>query len=83
MDLESRKGYLNLVASEEFLESHVLKIPHEDSDQDKDGQNPPDSKSKSNQISTFNGRSVIFKKNAVWTSKGEYLTLPFCPYFSR
>jgi small subunit ribosomal protein S11 len=67
---ESNLLYSDLVASEEFLGSHVLRIPiHVGSS--KEENNVRDSRGKARQVTTFNGRTVIIKDNLVYSNKGK------------
>ncbi|KAJ5762077.1 uncharacterized protein N7511_005459 [Penicillium nucicola] len=70
-DRESNLLYSDLVASEEFLGSHVLRIPiHNGSTNSKEENNVRDSRGKARQVTTFNGRTVIIKDNSVYSNKG-------------
>ncbi|KAJ5086436.1 hypothetical protein NUU61_007743 [Penicillium alfredii] len=63
-DRESNLQYSDLVASEEFLGSHVLRIPiHPGTTNGKEDSNVRDSRGKAKQVTTFNGRTVIIKEN--------------------
>ncbi|KHN98622.1 VPS9 domain protein [Metarhizium album ARSEF 1941] len=61
-----------VIASEEFLSSHVLRIPSSGvSSGGKDGvHNLRDVRGKARQFSTLNGRSVVIKDSVVYCSKG-------------
>jgi len=68
---ESNLLYSDLVASEEFLGSHVLRIPiHTGSANSKEENNVRDNRGKAKQVTTFNGRTVIIKDNSVYSNKG-------------
>ncbi|OQD77925.1 hypothetical protein PENDEC_c002G03779 [Penicillium decumbens] len=70
-DRESNLLYSDLVASEEFLGSHVLRIPiHQASANGKEDSNVRDNRGKAKQVTTFNGRTVIVKENSVYSNKG-------------
>ncbi|KAJ5098984.1 hypothetical protein N7532_005985 [Penicillium argentinense] len=70
-DRESGVLYSDLVASEEFLGSHVLRIPiNSSSINGKEESNVRDSRGKARQVTTFNGRTVIIKENSVYSNKG-------------
>ncbi|KAJ5691336.1 hypothetical protein N7488_012071 [Penicillium malachiteum] len=70
-DRESSLYYSDLVASEEFLGSHVLRIPLNTGSKDgKDELNVRDNRGKAKQVTTFNGRTVIIKENSVYSNKG-------------
>jgi hypothetical protein len=69
---ESNLLYSDLVASEEFLGSHVLRIPiHTGSANSKEENNVRDNRGKAKQVTTFNGRTVIIKDNSVYSNKGK------------
>lgn len=71
-DRETNNLYSDLVTSEEFLGSHVLRIPvPTGSSNGKDGPNVRDSRGKAKQVTTVNGRTVIIKENSVYSNKGE------------
>lgn len=71
-DRESNLLYSDLVASEEFLGSHVLRIPiHTGSANSKEENNVRENRGKAKQVTTFNGRTVIIKDNSVYSNKGE------------
>ncbi|KAJ6445493.1 VPS9 domain-containingprotein [Purpureocillium lavendulum] len=60
-----------LVASEEFLGSHVLRIPSASASAGKEAtQNLRDVRGKAKQFSTLNGRSVVIKDSFVYSNKG-------------
>ncbi|KAJ5610885.1 Myosin light chain kinase-like protein [Penicillium lagena] len=70
-DRESTLLYSDLVASEEFLGSHVLRIPMPlGPPMGKEETNVRDNRSKAKQLTTFNGRTVIIKENSVYSNKG-------------
>ncbi|KAJ5827449.1 hypothetical protein N7447_004212 [Penicillium robsamsonii] len=70
-DRESNLLYSDLVASEEFLGSHVLRIPiHTGSANSKEENNVRENRGKAKQVTTFNGRTVIIKDNSVYSNKG-------------
>ncbi|KAJ5587777.1 Myosin light chain kinase-like protein [Penicillium hispanicum] len=70
-DRESGLYYSDLVASEEFLGSHVLRIPINLSPANgKEDWNVRDNRGKAKQVTTFNGRTVIIKENSVYSNKG-------------
>jgi hypothetical protein len=71
-DRESNLLYSDLVASEEFLGSHVLRIPiHTGSANSKEDNNVRDNRGKAKQVTTFNGRTVIIKDNSIYSNKGK------------
>ncbi|TAQ87089.1 hypothetical protein B7494_g4583 [Chlorociboria aeruginascens] len=71
-DLESGALYSNLAGSEEFLGSHVLRIPinHAGTTGGKDAPNMRESRGKAKQYTTINGRTVVVKDNYVYSNKG-------------
>ncbi|KAJ5893911.1 hypothetical protein N7495_005602 [Penicillium taxi] len=69
-DRESNLQYSDLVTSEEFLGSHVLRIPINTGPNGKEESNVRDSRGKAKQVTTFNGRTVIIKENLVYSNKG-------------
>lgn len=77
-DRESNIAYSDLVGSEDFLGSHVLRIsgPHGSSGA-KDITSLRESKGKPKQVSTINGRTVVIKDSSVYSNKGTcwYLVL--------
>ncbi|KAJ5926470.1 hypothetical protein N7516_008243 [Penicillium verrucosum] len=70
-DRESNLLYSDLVASDEFLGSHVLRIPiYTGSATSKEENNVRENRGKAKQVTTFNGRTVIIKDNSVYSNKG-------------
>jgi hypothetical protein len=70
-DRDSNILYSDLVSSEEFLGSHVLRIsPSGGANGGKDNTSVRDSKGKAKQVATVNGRTVIIKENSVYSNKG-------------
>lgn len=69
-DRETNLHYSDLVTSEEFLGSHVLRIPPSTGSAGKDETNVRDSRGKAKQLTTVNGRTVIIKENSVYSNKG-------------
>ncbi|KAI9738585.1 MAG: hypothetical protein M1834_008089 [Cirrosporium novae-zelandiae] len=69
-DRESGAFYTDLVASEEFLASHVLRIQHGAGADTKEPTNVRETKGKAKQFSTVNGRTVVIKDSAVYSNKG-------------
>ena len=69
-----RPTYADLSGSEEFLASHVLRIPGGvgPNNQVKDGNNFREGRGKAKQYSTANGRTVIVKDAFVYSNKGMY-----------
>lgn len=73
-DRESNTRYYLLTESEEFLSSHVLRVP---ANQLPGSNNPNgtqgnarENKSKAKQFSTINGRTVVVKESWVYANKG-------------
>ncbi|KAF2857840.1 ankyrin [Piedraia hortae CBS 480.64] len=71
-DRESNTSYADLAATEEFLASHVLRVPGGTAlgSSAKDGSNIRENKSKAKQYSTVNGRTVVIKDSYVYSNKG-------------
>ncbi|EED24038.1 VPS9 domain protein, putative [Talaromyces stipitatus ATCC 10500] len=70
-DRDSNAYYSDLVSSEEFLGSHVLRISNPPGPSHKpDASNARDSRAKAKQVTTVNGRTVIVKDNSVYSNKG-------------
>ncbi|PHH80850.1 hypothetical protein CDD80_6409 [Ophiocordyceps camponoti-rufipedis] len=60
----------DLVASDDFLTSHVLRIPPPGKDRDAATANLRDVRGKPKKYSTLNGRSVLVRDSIVFTNKG-------------
>ncbi|KID86392.1 VPS9 domain protein [Metarhizium guizhouense ARSEF 977] len=71
-EIDSGAAASEVIASEEFLGSHVLRIPSPSvSSGGKDGvHNLRDVRGKAKQFSTLNGRSVVIKDSVVYSNKG-------------
>lgn len=70
-DRETGVSFAELAATEEFLASHVIRVPGGGQPQiGKDGQNVRESKSKAKQYSTVNGRTIVVKDSYVYSNKG-------------
>lgn len=70
-DRESNIYYSDIVGSEDFLGSHVLRIPFSAGHAGgRDELNVRDSRGKAKQVSTVNGRTVIIKESSVYSNKG-------------
>ncbi|KAL4930156.1 putative VPS9 domain protein [Aspergillus undulatus] len=69
-DRESALLYSDLVASEEFLGSHTLRIPVSSGAGGKDDPSVRDGRGKAKQVTTANGRTVILRDNSVYSNKG-------------
>lgn len=78
-DRETGLYYSDLVASEEFLGSHVLRIPITTIPAGgKDETSVRDNRGKAKQLATLNGRTVIVKENSVYSNKGGVgMVLPY------
>lgn len=66
-DRETNTAYTDLVASDDFLASHVLRIsgaPVPGSS------NVRDNRGKAKQFNTVNGRTVVVKESFVYSNKG-------------
>ncbi|EQL02650.1 VPS9 domain protein [Ophiocordyceps sinensis CO18] len=75
-DTENGLPAAEAVASDEFLTSHVLRIPSPGAGKDRDALAPNlrDLRGKAKQFSTLNGRSVIIKDSFIYSSKGFKIT---------
>ncbi|KAK5708991.1 hypothetical protein LTR17_020171 [Elasticomyces elasticus] len=72
-DRETNTSYAELATTEEFLASHVLRVPGgapPAGNGAKDGGNVRENKSKAKQYSTINGRTVVLKDAFVYSNKG-------------
>ncbi|KAG9248749.1 hypothetical protein BJ878DRAFT_309911 [Calycina marina] len=71
-DSESGALYSDLAGSEEFLASHVLRVPAAAGGKDggKDVPNMRESRGKAKQYTTINGRTVVIKDAFVYSNKG-------------
>lgn len=71
-DRETNTVYADLARSEDFLASHVLRIPAAPgAGKDRDVSNVRDSRGKAKQFTTINGRTVVVKESFVHSNKGE------------
>lgn len=70
---DSNTLYSDLVISEEFLGSHILRIPP-GTPTNKDGTSVRDSRGKAKQVTTFNGRTVVIKESMIYSNKGGLIT---------
>lgn len=66
-DNESNALYVDLVSSEDFLASHVLRVPGAITS---GNNNIRDNRGKAKQFNTINGRSVMVKESFVYSNKG-------------
>lgn len=70
-DAENGGPVADVVASEEFLASHVLRIPPLVAGKEAvQAQNLREMRGKAKQYNTVNGRSVVVKDNLVYSNKG-------------
>ncbi|TKA79570.1 hypothetical protein B0A49_02997 [Cryomyces minteri] len=71
-DQETHALYADLAGSEDFLASHVLRIPGGvvPSSSGKDNGNVRENKGKAKQYSTLNGRTVVVKDAFIYSNKG-------------
>ncbi|TIA51212.1 hypothetical protein D6C83_04641 [Aureobasidium pullulans] len=71
-DRETTAPYADLAVSEEFLSSHVIRVPGgiPPGTTSKDGANIRESKGKAKQYNTLNGRTVVVKDTYVYSNKG-------------
>ena len=78
-DRDSGSPLIDLVSTDEFLASHVLRVgdagPQEGN---KDSGGVRDSRGKAKQFTTINGRTVVIKESFVYSNKGtEDSTIPW------
>ena len=70
-DCETNSPLIEIVGTEEFLGSHVLRIPEP---QISGGVKEPggvrDTRGKAKQFTTVNGRTVVVKESFVYSNKG-------------
>lgn len=73
-ETESGVAPSEVIASEDFLASHVLRIPGPSSVvSSKDGgQNLREVRGKAKQFTTLNGKSVVIKDSFIYSNKGDY-----------
>jgi hypothetical protein len=71
-DRDTNASYADLSGSEEFLASHVLRVPGGvgPNNQVKDGSTFKETRGKAKQFTTANGRTVIVKDAHVYSNKG-------------
>lgn len=66
-DRETNTLYADLAGSEEFLASHVLRVP---GIQGRGNVNVRDNRGKAKQFTTINGKTVVVKESYVYSNKG-------------
>lgn len=69
-DTETGAPLLASITSDEFLASHVVRIPIPKAGGKDAAQNLREMRGKPRVYSTFNGRSLIIKDNSIYTNKG-------------
>lgn len=72
-DRETNASYAELATTEEFLASHVLRVPGSAppaGNGAREGANVRENKSKAKQYATINGRTVVVKDAFVYSNKG-------------
>lgn len=72
-DRETNTPYAELATTEEFLASHVLRVPGGTAppgNGGREGSNIRDNKNKAKQYPTINGRTVVVKEGFVYSNKG-------------
>lgn len=81
-DRETTAAYSDLAASEEFLASHVLRVPggQVPSGSMRENGNVRENKAKAKQYSTINGRTVVVKDTYVYSNKGARYLDPSCRF---
>lgn len=70
-DRDTGALYAELAGSEEFLGSHVLRIPASHAAGGKDAPSMRENRGKAKQYTTINGRTVVIKDAFVYSNKGE------------
>lgn len=69
-DRDSNTPYADLAGTEDFLASHVLRVPGGGTAAGGAGGNARDNKTKAKQYTTINGRTVVVKDTWVYSNKG-------------
>jgi hypothetical protein len=79
-DKETNTSYADLSGSEDFLASHVLRVPGGvgPNNQVKDAGSFRDSRGKAKQFTTANGRTVIVKDAFIYSNKGAHTETLWC-----
>ena len=77
-ETESGTAPAEVIASEDFLASHVLRVPAPNGAAgSKDGsQNLREVRGKAKQFTTLNGKSVVIKDAFIYSNKGAQLDVP-------
>lgn len=70
-DTESQLPFSELAQNEDFLSSHVLRIPSALMPGGGPLQSIREGKAKTKQYNTLNGRTVVVKDNSAYSNKGE------------
>ena len=71
-DRDTGNALIDLVATEEFLASHVLRVGEAGpSEGNKDAGSVRDNRGKAKQFTTVNGRTVVVKESFVYSNKGK------------
>lgn len=73
-DKESNTSYIDLSGSEDFLASHVLRVPGGvgPNNHPKDSGSFRETRGKAKQFTTANGRTVIVKDAFIYSNKGAH-----------
>lgn len=70
-DRESNSRYIDLAGTEEFLSSHVLRLPASAAPEDgKTAGRVREGRGKAKQFNTLNGRTVLVKETSVYSNRG-------------
>ncbi|RKF79930.1 putative vps9 domain protein [Golovinomyces cichoracearum] len=69
-NFESGTSYAELAVSEEFLGSHILRVPNQHAGALEESPNMRETRGKAKQYSTFNGKIVVIKDSFVYSNKG-------------
>ena len=73
-DRETDSPFIDLVGTEEFLGSHVLRTPAPvASGSNKDTGTIRENRGKAKQFTTVNGRTVVIKESFVYSNKGKLI----------
>ena len=69
-DTETDLPFAEIAGTEEFIQSHVIKVPSTGEGGKEGGENIRDSRNKAKAFMTLNGRSVVIKESFVYSNKG-------------